>query len=184
MLSRWQFTNVARVLASSGVIAYPTESVYGLGCDPYQLQAIRQILAIKNRPEHKGLILLVSDISQALPFIQPLNDKQLEIVHKARTRATTFLMPKRRYVSSLLSGEFNSLAIRLTTHPIVRQICDLTQKPLVSTSCNMTGKSAMTQVTQVRNRMINRVDMIVGGQCGGQKPSQIIDIITGRVIRH
>jgi L-threonylcarbamoyladenylate synthase len=184
MLSQWQLGFIANTLKQSGVIAYPTESVYGLGCDPQQLVALQRLITIKKRAIDKGLIILVSRIEQALPFIQPLTQEQLLQISKKQPRATTWLVPRKSTLSELLCGQHKKIAIRLTQHPIAKAICDYSDKALVSTSCNISGKPAIKQTTVVRNKMIGRVDQIVAGQCGGQAPSQIIDLLTGKIIRH
>ena len=183
MLSRWQLNRVAGILNSGGVIAYPTESVYGLGCDPDNDSALQKILSIKKRPARKGLIILVSEIAQAQPFIKPLTAEQLQIMNAQQSRATTWLIPRHEEVSPLLCGQFDSLAVRVTSHPIARAICEFTGRALVSTSCNSAGKPEMKRKSQVRNHMGPQLDYIVEGRCGGQNPSQIIDITSGRVIR-
>jgi len=182
-LTRWQLDRVARTLSSGGVIAYPTESVFGLGCDPDNDQALQRILKIKSRPAHKGLIILVSDMSQAIPYIKPLTPAQLTQIQSPQSRATTWLVERRSDVSPLLCGRFDALAVRVTQHPIARAICHFTDKALVSTSCNRAGKPEITSTAGVRNHMVTDLDLIVDGQCGGERPSRIIDLMTGRVIR-
>ncbi|MGX5203283.1 L-threonylcarbamoyladenylate synthase [Aliikangiella sp. IMCC44632] len=182
-LSQWQFNRVAQVLSQGGVIAYPTESVYGLGCNPYNESALSRILQLKQRPAHKGLIILVSQLEQAEPLIQPLTQAQRDMILQPNDRATTWLIPKQDSVSPLLSGASNKLAVRLTSHPFAKMICELTQQPLVSTSCNKAGKSELTQYSAVRNHWQNLVDKVVRGECGGQRPSRIIDLINHRVLR-
>lgn len=183
MISAWQLRQTARSLQSGEVIAYPTESVYGLGCDPFNQLALSRILDIKQRPAHKGLIILVSDISQALPFIGPLASPQLQQLGQPQQRATTWLIKCRQSVSPLLRGHFASLAVRITTHPVAKAICEYTDRALVSTSCNIAGKPELTSAVAVRNHMYTKVNRIVGGKCGAQKPSKIIDLTSGRVIR-
>ncbi|WP_444996627.1 L-threonylcarbamoyladenylate synthase [Aliikangiella sp. IMCC44359] len=184
MISRWQLDCAVKAIDCGGVIAYPTESVFGLGCDPYHNDAIKKILSIKKRPAYKGLIILVSDIAQAEPFLQPLSKQQLQRVNIPRERAITWLIPCQPEVSPLLRGHFRSLAVRITQHPIARAICESTNTPLVSTSCNIAGKSELKTTMAVRNHMKAKIDWLVDGKCGGQAPSQIIDITNDRVLRH
>jgi len=183
MLNHWQLTHASEVLLQGGLIAYPTESVYGLGCLPQAENALKRLLALKNRPAHKGLILLVSDIEQATPFIQPLTRSQRAQITQPRARATTWLIPRKPHLSELLCGHHQQLAVRVTTHPQARALCNHTGSPLVSTSCNRSGKKELTTASAVRNRMKEPLDLILAGPCGGQSPSQIIDLISGQVIR-
>jgi len=183
MLNRWQLTHASEVLLQGGLIAYPTESVYGLGCLPQAEGALKRLLALKNRPAHKGLILLVSHIEQAAPFIQPLTGSQQAQINQPRARATTWLIPRKPHLSELLCGHHQKLAVRVTTHPQARALCELVGTGLVSTSCNRSGKTELTSSSAVRNRMKEALDLILTGRCGGQAPSQIIDLISGQVIR-
>jgi L-threonylcarbamoyladenylate synthase len=182
-LSLWQFNRVVTVLNQGGVIAYPTESVYGLGCNPYNESALSRILQLKQRPAHKGLIILVSQLQQAEPFLQPLTQAQRDTIMQPNDRATTWLIPRRDSVSPLLCGDSDKLAVRVTSHPFAKTICNLTQQPLVSTSCNKAGKAELTLYSAVRNHWQNSVDKVIRGKCGGQSPSRIIDLINHRVLR-
>ncbi len=183
MLTQWQLSCIARVLIGGGVIAYPTESVYGIGCLFDQFNAIEKILDVKNRPASKGLILLVSDFSQVNSLICPLTARQLHQLNSCQKRATTWLLPRRQETSSLLSGNNDTLAVRLTQNPVARQICQKMNKAIVSTSCNITGKPELDRTTLVRNQMIKELDLVVGGSCGGQRNSRIIDLISNTVLR-
>jgi L-threonylcarbamoyladenylate synthase len=183
MLTRWQLEQARKIFTDDGVIAYPTESVYGLGCHPFNSKALAKILQIKQRPAKKGLIILVSDINQASPFITKLSNQQLAFINQPRDRATTWLIPRQPQLSELLCGQHAKIAVRVTTHPIAKQLCDYFGSALVSTSCNRQGKSEMKTKNEVRNKMGTVVDLIIKGDCGQQAPSQIIDLETGRVLR-
>lgn len=182
-ITQAELKNVAEIIKSGGVIAYPTESVYGLGCDPDNLDSLKKILEIKNRPNDKGFIILVSDIEQISPYVQSLSQAELKQLTKPRDRATTFLIPKRARVPELLSGQFETIAVRITRHPIARAICDSIGGALVSTSCNLSGQPELVSAEQVKAEMPNTIDLIVEAECGGERPSQIIDLASGRVLR-
>ena len=180
----WQLDLAVKTLNAGGIIAYPTESVFGLGCDASNLKAIARLLAIKRRPHKKGLIVLVSDIRQALPLLSPLSSAQIEKIDQTSTRATTWLINKRVDLSPLLVGEHSKLAVRVTDNPIAKKLCEIFAKPIISTSCNLNGKPTSSQVSRIRNKMILKVDQIVPGHCSGQPPSRIIDLDNGAIIRH
>jgi len=180
---QWQLNLAAKTIQAGGIVAYPTESVYGLGCDAANLKAISRLLQIKNRAESKGLIVLVSDIRQAEFLLAPLTRQQRSTINQSRDRATTWLIDKRDGISPLLTGKYQQLAVRLTTNPVAKQLCDLTGKPIISTSCNLTSKQTTTQVSRVRNKMMLKVDQVLSGRCGGQPPSKIINLQTGQIIR-
>jgi len=179
----WQLDLAVKTLKDGGVIAYPTESVFGLGCDASNLKAIARLLAIKQRSYQKGLIVLVSDIRQALPLLAPLSSAQIDKIDQPSIRATTWLIDKQADLSPLLVGQHQKLAVRVTDNPIAKKLCDLFAKPIISTSCNLNGKPASSQVSDIRNKMILKVDQIVGGNCSGQPPSRIVDLDSGAIIR-
>jgi len=182
-MTNWQLRNAIKTLKSGGVIAYPTESVFGLGCDPYNLAAISKILTIKNRCHSKGLILLVSDIQQAQPLLKPLSKEQVKQINRKNDRATTWLLNKASTTSPLLSGAHNKLAIRIATNPTAKKLCQAFGKPIVSTSCNLNTKPTSTKVSDIRNKMLLKVDKIISGSCCQQPPSRIIDLETQVVLR-
>jgi len=172
-----------RCLSRGGVIAYPTESSFGLGCDPDNLSALQRILDIKQRDADKGLIILVSSIDQAKDYLLPLNELQRMQIATPRTRATTWLIERQPQLSHLLCGQHPKLAVRVTTHPIARQLCELMGKPLVSTSCNLSGDPALYDTESVKRVMGDLLDLVIAGEVGGQSASQIIDLESGKVIR-
>lgn len=182
-LTQKELDNVAEIVQSGGVVAYPTESVYGLGCDPDNLESLRKILTIKNRPNDKGFIILVSHIDQARPYIQPLSDSDREQLNTPRQRATTWLIPKKTQVPELLSGQFETVAVRITNHPVALAICETLNGPLVSTSCNLSGQPELISAEQVLTQMPSTIDLVIDAECGGERPSQIIDLASGRVLR-
>ena len=178
-----QINNAAEVIRRGGVIAYPTESTFGLGCAPNDLNALNRILEIKQRPAEKGLIILVSDIQQARNFIQPLTQAQLDQIAVPNDRATTWLIPREQNLPVELCGTHPKIAVRVTQHPIAHAICEAIAMPLVSTSCNLSGEPAMTDAAAIAEQMGEQLDLVVGGEVGGQDASQIIDIESGQILR-
>lgn len=183
-MNHWQLTQAVKTLKAGGVVAYPTESVYGLGCDAYNLQTIERLLSIKQRSYKKGLIVLVSDIRQAVPLLSPLSSAQIESINQTSSRATTWLIDKRSGLSPLLVGEHDKLAVRVTTHVIARTLCELFGRPIISTSCNLSAKPASSKVANIRNIMRLKIDQIVTGHCHNQPPSRIIDLQSGVIVRN
>jgi len=182
-MNNWQIRDAVKLLNSGGIIAYPTESVFGLGCNPYNLKAVSRLLEIKQRPYTKGLILLVSDIKHALPLIQPLNREQLDQISQPSDRATTWLLNKDPHVSPLISGNHPKLAVRIATNPIAKQLCHSFGKPIISTSCNLSSKPMSTKTSEIRNKFLLKVDKILSGSCCQQSPSRIVDLETGKILR-
>lgn len=179
-------TNVVDILKNGGVIAYPTEAVFGLGCDPDNESAIQKLLSIKQRPAYKGLILLAADYSQLLPYI---NDSALSQDERLRVlsrwpNAITQVLPANKNISSLLCGDFDSIAVRITDHPDVVALCQQTNKPIVSTSANLAGEKPALTWQQVEQQLGAYIDFIIKGKTSGLlKPSTIINGLTGVVLR-
>ena len=177
---------VKQVIDRGGVIAYPTEAVYGLGCDPNNDVAITKLLSLKKRPWEKGLILVASDYLQLLPYIDDsqLTEAQRERVFSKWPGPFTFIMPIKPGISKLLCGNFNSLAVRVSSHPTIQAICQKLGKPLVSTSANHSGEEPAMSHSEILATFEGEIDALVAGSLGEQrKPSTIIDALSGKVLR-
>ncbi|GAA0208434.1 L-threonylcarbamoyladenylate synthase [Kangiella japonica] len=185
----FQIKRAVNLMEQDGVIAYPTEAVFGLGCLPFSTDAIERILQIKNRPWHKGLILVASDIAQIEPFVDE-NYHDLLVCFDSYAdpnepdQPVTWLLPKSDIVLPLVCGDHEKIAIRLCKHPIVEALCDEAQSVIVSTSANRAGYPEMKRTEEVRNKMSQQLDMVVSGAVGGyDRPSKIIDAQTQQVLR-
>ncbi len=179
-------SEVSKVIESGGIIAYPTEAVFGLGCDPDNDVAIEKLLKIKQRPWEKGLILVASDFSQLIPYLDEaqLTDAQRAFANSKWPGPFTFIMPVRANISTLLCGSFNSLAVRVSAHPGIQKICNQLGKPLVSTSANLTGQDPAMSVDEVIAQFDDVLEAVVTGELGAEaKPSTIIDAISGKILR-
>jgi len=163
------------------VFAYPTEAVYGLGCDPENEAAVMRILEIKQRPINKGLILIAADFSQVEAYLKPLNENQLAFTQASET---TYIYPAKDSAPKWLTGDFDSLAVRITKHPLVRKLCAELGSALVSTSANLTGEEPEKTAVEVAVALDGLIDVILDGETGDlNKPTQIRDSISGQIIR-
>lgn len=179
-------SQVQDVIAHGGVIAYPTEAVYGLGCDPQNEAAIQKILDIKQRPWHKGLILIASELSQLTSYVDfdALTQEQLAFVNSKWPGPVTFVMPIRPEVSKLICGQFESVAVRVSAHPVVKALCEQLDSALISTSANLAGEPPAISLEQVERVFSDKIDAAVTGELGKQtQPSSIIDACTSKVLR-
>lgn len=182
---RWQIQFAASVIRQGGVIAYPTETVWGLGCDPTNEAAVRRLLALKNRPEEKGLILITGQ-HEHLDFL--LCDLAPELKDRfllKRSGPTTWLVPdKKNCVPAYVKGRFSSIAVRLTEFDIVSELSRCVGGPIVSTSANRAGQDPLTSVFKLRQTFGDELDYILPAKLGGfSKPSTIRDLITEQIIR-
>ena len=173
----------ARALVQAGeVIAYPTEAVYGLGCDPFNQDAVERLLQLKQRAVSKGLIILVSDWEQVWPLIADVPADKLKAVRQTWPGPVTWVFPKSERVPAWLSGEHAGLAMRMTAHPIARALCE--HAPLVSTSANITGVSPAEHVQALESMFPAGIAGVVVGSLGGRTaPSNIYHVLDGRQLR-
>lgn len=173
-------------LAQHGVIAYPTEAVFGLGCAPYDEVAVRRLLALKSRSADKGLILIAADYSQLLDYVDDkkiLQDQRFNVLSHWPGH-TTLILPARSDVPAFLRGEHDSIAVRVTAHEPARQLCKALGTALVSTSANRSGEPALTSAEAVRNTFGDDIDWIMDADVGkATQPSRIINPLTKEVIR-
>ncbi|GHA62258.1 threonylcarbamoyl-AMP synthase [Photobacterium aphoticum] len=177
---------VVAALQQEEVIAYPTEAVFGVGCDPDSESAVQKLLALKQRPVEKGLILIAANYEQLAPYV---DDSQLSEAQKARIFASwpgpvTWVMPTKPGVPAFLTGQFDTIAVRVTDHPQVQALCLAFGKPLTSTSANLTGQEPGRTVEEVSAQLGDQLAAILVGDTGGRdNPSEIRDAQTGNVFR-
>ncbi len=183
-MSSNQINEAVHVLQQGGVIAYPTEAVYGLGCDPANHQAVQKLLDLKQRDRDKGLILIAAEFEQLTPFLAEIDISLKEQVLATWPGPVTWLWPARSGVSSWLRGEHATIAIRVTEHPLVAQLCRAFGGALVSTSANLSGNPPARNADQVRAQFEDQLDYVLKGEVGGlAMPTQIRDVVSGRFLR-
>lgn len=171
-------------LKRGGLLAYPTESCYGIGCLPDHARALDKLVHLKKRPQHKGMIVIGADLTQLQPLLKRPSEQTTAMLNAAWPAPKTFLLPARRTLSPMLRGKCRSkLAVRVPDHGGARRLCKILGTPLVSTSCNRAGKRACKSEREVR-RQFGRDVWVIGGRIGMRKaPSQIIDGETGVRLR-
>lgn len=181
----WQLRLAAASLKQGGVWAYPTEAVWGLGCDPWNQAAVHRILELKDRPERKGVILAAATIEQVGFLLEPLSASLHETARTHWPGPTTLLLPDPgNQVPRWIKGEHDRVAIRVSAHPGVQRLCTAFGGPLVSTSCNPAGRPPARRSWQVRRFFGEALDGIVPGSLGGAaQPSRILDPLDGRRLR-
>jgi len=182
-MARLNIKTAVATLNEGGVIAYPTEAVYGLGCDPWNEDAVHKILEIKHRPWQKGLILIAADFNQLQAFIQPVPSEILAQLETTWPGPTTWLLPVNPAVPAYLHGEHDTIAVRVTAHRQTAELCRAFGGAIVSTSANSAGKKPARTSQQVRWHLPD-VDYILPGPClGSNQPSSIRNAKTGEIIR-
>jgi L-threonylcarbamoyladenylate synthase len=173
-----------RCLQGGRVIAYPTEAVYGLGCDPLDESAVRQVLSLKQRPESAGLILVADDFERFKPFIEPLSEELEARAMSAWPGPVTWLVPKSDIVPTWLAGAHQTIALRIPDHPVCKALCEAFGGAIVSTSANPRSQAPALSAESVEAYFGTALCGIVQGDLGsGDKPSEIRDLVSSQVLR-
>lgn len=171
-------------LNRGGVIAYPTEAVYGLGCRADDRVAVEKICLLKGRPVEQGVIVLIRDLDQLGDWILPLTGPQRERLEESWPGPVTWLAPASEHCPAWLKGRHRSLAIRQSAHPLCRELCQALDTPLVSTSANRSGQSPALTAAEARAMFGDRVDLVIDAPLGDSaRPSTIRDLRTGNRLR-
>ncbi len=182
---RWRLRLAVRHLRRGGVIAYPTEGVFGLGCDPWNREAVEEILTLKGRPADKGLILIAATLEQLLPFIRLPSEAVAARLLRTWPGPVTWILPASPLAPDWLRGGRPTLACRVTAHPVAARLCLAFGGPLVSTSANPAGRPPARSLLQVRRYFDAPAALLpIPGPLGGlHGPTPIFDALSGRCLR-
>lgn len=186
MINQTELDIAIKALTEGQVIAYPTEAVYGVGCDPDNLLAIELLLSVKQREKSKGLILIAAEFSQLTPYIdlKSITAAQQQLMLASWPGPVTWVVPARPGLTDWLTGQFSTIAIRVSDHPLVQQLCRAYGKPITSTSANLSGQPACRNAADVAIQLGDKVPVILDAATGGRlNPSEIRDISTGHIFR-
>ncbi len=172
-------------LLQGSVIAYPTEAVWGLGCDPWNKWSVMKLLAIKQRSLEKGLILVAASTQQFAPLYENLNSAQKAAVDDSWPGATTWLIPDpANLIPTWLKGSHSKVAIRVSAHPLVNELCQSFGSMIVSTSANQAGKPEIRSRLTLVESFADTLDFIVPAPLGSdENPSTIRDLESGKTLR-
>ncbi len=183
-MKREQLGYAAEIINQGGVVAYPTESCFGLGCDPRNNAALRRLLHIKQRSFEQGMIIVGACYHQLKMYIACSQEEVPERVFDSWPGPYTWLLPAHDGVSRWLRGQHSTIAVRVTSHPIAAALCRQTGKAVVSTSANRHGRSPERHAKQVEKQLGSLVDYVLTGSIGlASKPSEIRDAFSGQVLR-
>lgn len=179
----------ADCLKQGQVLAYPTEAVWGLGCDPFNQQAFQDILELKHRPVEKGVILLAGHLEQVEHLLQNLEFSLRNQViaswsnRQETERATTWLLPADQHIPTWIKGQHPLVAVRVTTHPLCVELCDSFGGFIVSTSANPAGLTPAKSLEEAQDYFGSSLHYLDGKLGLSQEPSRILNALTGEVIR-
>jgi L-threonylcarbamoyladenylate synthase len=184
MRESWHVREAVRRIASGGIIAYPTETLYGLGCDPFNGPAVLRLLELKQRAIEQGIILIASHFRQVESLLAPLPTATRQRVMYPGKQPVTWVLPCHPEIPYWMRGSHQSLAIRITTHPLAACLCDRWGGPLVSTSANIHGRRPATDPLSVRKAFRDELDYVLHDPAvATNRPSEIRDGITGAILR-
>lgn len=183
-MSRFRVARAARIVRGGGVIAYPTEAVFGLGCLPCDRRAVTRILALKRRSWRKGLIVIGADLVQLERYaVLPPEPTRSEVL-ATWPGASTWVLEARRKAPRWVTGGRRSIAVRMTAHPLAAELCRAVGEALVSTSANVSRRPPHRRVLQLRRDLGRGLDYVLAGPLGGlASPTAIRDGRSGRTLR-
>ncbi len=196
-------SQAATWLAQGYLLAYPTESVWGIGCDAYNKVAVQRVLDIKQRPTHKGMIVITDSIERLSPLLEPLDEARRQQIRDSwqsdhnsldtPQQAHTWLLPIPSTLTTpipyWITGQHQSVAVRVIAHPMIQQLCERMVSALnpygfvVSTSCNPSGHTPAKSFDQAYAYFDTHIRYLNADTLGYTLPSQIRDAVTGLIVR-
>ena len=179
----WHIRMAARAIDSGGVIAYPTEAVFGLGCSPWNFDAIDRLVWLKRRPKSKGFIVVAASASQLKRIVDFSRLNNLVEILDTWPGPFTWVMPALPSVPDTIRGENGEIAVRVSAHPVIQHLCSLCG-PIISTSANPANNTPARSERAVRKYFRDSLDYILPGNLGSEStPTEIRHALSGRVIR-
>lgn len=179
-----RMSEAANVLRRGGIVAYPTEAVFGLGCDPANESAVLRLLALKQRPVEKGLILIAASVEQLHPYIEMIDNQHWQNVLATWPGPVTWVFPAKHAVPRWLRGAHATIAVRVTAHPAARALCESFGGAIVSTSANISTQPPARNVDDIHAQFPAGIDYLLPGEVDlSARPSEIRDALSGAVLR-
>jgi L-threonylcarbamoyladenylate synthase len=183
-MPQWRSILVRHILHGGGIIAYPTEAVWGLGCLPFNESGARRILQLKQRSMSKGMILVAADISQLGVYLDGLPPGDVDRMQATWPGPVTWLVPDNGMAPHWLVGTNDTLAVRVSAHPTVSAICQAAESPLISTSANLSGMAPTRSSLRLRRLFSRSLDYIYPGDIGEQvRPTEIRHLRRNTIVR-
>lgn len=181
----WHIHQSVRAIRRGGVIAYPTEAVWGLGCDPYNEEAVLKLLNIKRRPMHKGLVLVAADLSQIDFLLEDLNPEEYDKVTANWPGPFTWILPdKSNRIPGWVKGNHSAVAVRVSAHSAVKKLAEEYGSYIISTSANPAAYEPARDILRVKTYFGNKLDYVLPGSLGDSaQPTQIRDLKSDRLVR-
>ena len=174
----------ASAIARGGVVAYPTEACFGIGCDPMNPIALERIEKIKRRPCGKGFIVIAARIEHLLAYLSIDDASILDAPRVSWPGPYTWIFPANPKIHRFRFVADGTIAVRVTAHPVAARLCALFGGAIVSTSANRHGQVPLRKYIDVERLLGSGLDFVVRGPLGGNaRPTEIRNAVTGRLIR-
>lgn len=172
-----QVEQAISILKQGGIVAFPTDTVYGLGACISIAQAVERVYQVKERPRSMALPLLLADKSQIGEVAEPVPPIAWLLADKFLPGALTMVLPRAKSVPDIVTGGGKTVAVRIPAHPVPVALIQGVGAPIVGTSANLSGKPSSLTAEEVYAQLGDRVDLIIdGGRCPGGKESTIVDL--------
>jgi len=175
-VSQREIEKGVEILRKGGVIAFPTDTVYGLGADVFNTRAVERIYEIKNRPKNQQFPLLIADVKQLNALAEPIPEIAWFLARRFWPGGLTLILSKRDSVPAYLASG-PTLAVRVPDHPVCLALIKGLGNPITGTSANVSGQLPALTADEVDQQLEGKIDLIInGGKCPGGKESTIVDI--------
>ena len=182
MASDFLIRHAAHVIRYGGIIAYPTDTIYGLGCDPYNADAVASINDIKQRPRNKQFILLAGHTDQVAPLVELDKDQQHKITRASEP--TSWVIEARPSAPGWLISEQGTITIRISQQHDVQRLCQALGQAIISTSANPSGKPPARNSLELHKYFHHSVDVILAShKMLAASPSKVVRLCDNHVIR-
>jgi L-threonylcarbamoyladenylate synthase len=163
-------------ITSGGIIIYPTDTIWGIGCDATNSESVERIFKIKQRSDNKSMLVLVNGISMLETYLESVPIQAQKILDSAR-KPTTIIYPGARNLASNLLGDDGSVGIRITSDPFCKELIEQSGKPIVSTSANISGALSPALFSQIEKEILEKVDYVVNWRQEETEPTSPSAII-------
>jgi L-threonylcarbamoyladenylate synthase len=175
-ISQREIETAVRILKNDGVIAFPTDTVYGLGADAFNSTAVERIYEIKSRPRHQQLPLLIADLEPLTVLADPIPEFAWFLAQRFWPGGLTLVLPKADSLPAHLA-QGPGIAVRVPNHPVSLALIQHLGSPIIGTSANISGKPAALTANEARQQLAGKIDFVLnGGECPGGKESTVVDV--------
>lgn len=164
------------ILESGGVIAFPTETYYGLGVDPFNADALKKLFRLKQRELSKPILVLVRDQQMLSQIVADIPEQYLSLIEKFWPGPLTLIFTAKKTLHPILTGNSGTVGVRISSHPIAEKIFEKWPHPLTATSANLSGTTPARNIAEIKRYFSNELDYILDG---GDSPAGLCSSIIG-----